>query len=230
MCAAACAPSESGDGSQTSGTSTSTGAQDSDAAAGTTASEDGLAGSGPAESSGQPPDGATDTTEQGSSSGPDAPSGELWVDEEGTVIGYRRVVVDPADGDSFEGLVELDADIAWEVSADRRDLFVPDSFGQAVYESSDCSGPVWVGPTDIHGFRPGVVGSALGVDGPIFFVLAEGAQGSNLEFASWYNGQYSCLNFETGIYPYPPDYFHPEQDLVRVTLPEFVAPLHIENH
>jgi hypothetical protein len=159
-----------------------------------------------------------------------APTGDVWVDAEGEVIGLYRVVVDD-DEDAVEGLVDFD-DITWVVYSGHTDVGPIDTFGEVFWESTDCTGPMYIAETPSWGsFREGIVASAIGVDyAEVVFVVPPGAQRMPVAFGSWWNALYGCLNFEVGIYDYPPAEFYAQEDLVFVQRPEFVPPLAIEHH
>lgn len=199
--------------------------------------DDGSTGADAPDDDGDDDDGDTTTLDTGTDTGAadttgDAPTGDVWVDAEGTVLGLYRVVVDD-DGDAVEGLV-ID-DVTWAVSTDHTVVFSIDNFGQAFFESNDCSGPVLVAEVPSFGsFRTGIVASAPGDTPPDYapyvFVVPEGTERVEVEFASWIDWTYGCLDFEVGIYDNPPGSYYAEADLVFVQPPTFVPPLSIEHH
>lgn len=173
----------------------------------------------------------TGAVDSGSGDTESLPTGDLWVDAEGTIIGTYRVVVDD-DGDSVEGLVQLDADVTWQVSTDHTSTSAIDAFGQVFYASSDCSGPAWVAEVPSFGsFRSGIVASApLEFGDALTFVVPADAARVEETFASWIDWQYGCLDFDVGIYDNPPTSFLPEDALLLVEPPVFTPPLTIEHH
>jgi hypothetical protein len=158
------------------------------------------------------------------------PTGDVWVDAEGEVIGLYRVVVDD-DEDAVEGLVDFD-DITWGVATDHMSVGAIDTFGQTFWESTDCTGPAFVAEVPSFGsFRGGVVASAQSADfTELLFVVPPQAEPAPMTFGSWMDWQYGCLNFDVGIYDFPPTSFYAEADLVFVEPPGFVPPLSIEHH
>jgi hypothetical protein len=182
-------------------------------------------------------DDGADTTTPGdggstsASTGEEPPTGDVWVDAKGTVIGYYRVVTNDSD-DAVEGLVDFD-DVSWFVVPEHDRLYALDTFGMAFFESTDCTGSVHLAPrnSSYGSFREGIVTLAWGPDDEgLLFVVPPGAERVDAEFGSWVDWTYGCLDFESGIFPNPPTMFYAEADVLWVEPPPFVPPLTIEHH
>lgn len=119
------------------------------------------------------------TSVDGSSSDGPAPTGDLWVDETGAVIGLYELLIF---GSATEVLVQLDADITWVVSFDHLSLGPVLNFGNFFYESTDCTGPGLIASTP-GGDVEGLVIGAHDVDDELFtFVVPDGLEVSEGEF------------------------------------------------
>lgn len=173
---------------------------------------------------------STDLTSADSSSsdGP-APTGDLWVDETGAVIGFYELLIF---GSATEVLVQLDADITWVVSFDHLSLGPVLNFGDFFYESTDCTGPGLIASTP-GGDVEGLVIGAYDVNDDLFtFIVPAGLEVSKAEFGSWVDDKLGgCFNFDTGIYPNnAPTTFYRQEDLQAISPPPFVGELTLEHH
>lgn len=169
------------------------------------------------------------TSVDGSSSDGPAPTGDLWVDETGAVIGLYELLIF---GSATEVLVQLDADITWVVSFDHLSLGAVLNFGNFFYESTDCTGPGLIASTP-GGDVEGLVIGAHDVDDELFtFVVPDGLEVSEGEFGSWVDDDLGgCLNFDIGIYPNnAPTTFYRQEDLQAISPPPFVGELTLEHH
>ncbi len=226
IAAAACASadsSDSADASTSSGASVTTdvgeSAPTSSGAGGASSSSDGDA---PATSA---DDGSTGG--DGSESG-EQPTGDVWVDAAGTVLGLSRTLNDFRD-DAVAGLITPDG-ASWQVVDDAQiqavvalDRYLATAF----YASMDCSGPPMFATGWVAEIRTKVVTSALAGDlTEAAFVLPEGVDPVPAEFASWV----SDIGCVTHAHSDPPAALYRAEDIVLVEPPAFVAPLAIEYH
>jgi len=168
------------------------------------------------------------TEEGGTESTGEAPSGDVWVDAEGTVIGLYRVTTDD-DEEAVEGLVDA-MDATWRVSDDRMFVSPVDTHGIVYWESTDCTGPrYFADPNDFDPFREGIVTRVSTDFFDVTFVIPPDTAEVEITFASWWNAGFGCIaEGPDGDYD-DPTTFYAEADVLLVTEPVFVPPLTIEH-
>lgn len=171
----------------------------------------------------------TPADDSGDDSTGEVPTGDVWVDANGDVIGLYRVVVDD-DRDAIEGLVDAD-DVTWRVRPYHDELSGIDDFALVFYETDDCTGPrYFVEANPSYGsFDPDVLASGYAVgDEELFFFVPADAERVQPTLHSWYDFFYGCQSFESQ--DFVPGLLVAEDDVVSVTPPAFVPPLMIEHH
>jgi hypothetical protein len=174
--------------------------------------------------------GTTFSTEDGGAteSTGDVPSGDVWVDAEGTVIGLYRVTTDE-DEEAVEGLVDS-MDATWRVSDDRMFVGPVEAHGMVYWESTDCTGPrYFADPNDYDPFREGIVTRISTDFFEVTFVIPPDTAQVEITFASWWNTGFGCVAEGLDGDFDDPTSFYAEKDLLLVEPPVFVPPLTIEH-
>ncbi|MBK8240662.1 MAG: hypothetical protein IPK74_34505 [Deltaproteobacteria bacterium] len=228
IAAAACASADSADSSDSADASTSSGSSvTTDAGESAPTSSAGAASS---SSDGDAPTGSADDGSTGADGGEsgEQPTGDVWVDAAGTVLGLSRTLNDFRD-DAVAGLITPDG-ASWQVVDDAQiqEVVALDRYlATAFYASMDCSGPPMFATGWVAEIRTEVVTSALAGDlSEVEFVVPEGVDPVPAEFASWV-GDIGCVTHEHSD---PPAALYRAEDIVLVEPPAFVAPLAVEYH